>query len=78
MRLPALLLLLAGLLGELGHVVLDQLNAGLAHHIFHLAFPLVAFAVFAVFVARDVRAHGWPRFSWRLRGHPVPVRTDTA
>jgi hypothetical protein len=65
MRLPALLVG-AVLLGELGHVLLDQLNAGLAHHIFHIAFPLVAFAVFAAYVMRDVRRHGRPRFTWRL------------
>jgi hypothetical protein len=65
------------LLGEAGHVLLDQLNAGVAHHVFHLLFPLIAFAVFAAFVAHDVGKHGWPRFTWRLRqappGPPGPV-----
>ena len=57
-------------LGEAGHVLLDALGAELAHHVFHVAFPLVAFTLFAAFVARDVRANGWPRFTWRLAGPP--------
>jgi hypothetical protein len=51
------------LLGEAGHILLDELNAVVAHHFFHILFPLVAFGVFAGFVAIDVRHHGWPRFS---------------
>jgi hypothetical protein len=63
-----LALVLAGLavVGEAGHVVLDLLNFDLAHHFFHLLFPLVAFVVFAAFAARDIRQHGWPTFSWHL------------
>jgi hypothetical protein len=68
--MKALLVLSVIAVGEAGHVLLDALGADLAHHVFHIAFPLVAFTLFAVFVARDVRAHGWPRFSWQLRGHP--------
>jgi hypothetical protein len=57
-------------LGEAGHVLLDELGAAAAHHIFHLVFPLVAFGLFGGLVARDVRQHGWPRFSWQLgRAH---------
>jgi hypothetical protein len=67
-RAPRLILLLMvlAIVGEAGHQVLDQLNFDLGHHIFHIVFPLIAFAVFALFVARDVRRNGWPRFSWRL------------
>jgi hypothetical protein len=54
------------ILGEAGHILLDMLNAEVAHHIFHLAFPLVAGVVFAGFVTHEVRTHGWPSFSWRL------------
>jgi hypothetical protein len=39
---------------------------GPIHHSAHLVLPLVAFVVFSVFVARDIRDHGWPTFSWRL------------
>jgi hypothetical protein len=62
----ALMLVVILVLGEAGHIVLDELDAVVAHHFFHIVFPLVAFAVFGAFVARDVRAHGWPTFSWRL------------
>jgi hypothetical protein len=31
-----------------------------AHHFLHIIFPLIVFAVLGVFVARDIRAHGWP------------------
>jgi hypothetical protein len=57
-------------LGEAGHVLLDQMNADVAHHLFHILFPLVAFAIFGLFVARDVRTNGWPTFSWRLSASP--------
>ena len=61
-------------LGEAGHVLLDQLNAVVAHHVFHIVFPLIAFAVFAGFVAHEVREHGWPAFSWRLGAEAAPSR----
>ncbi len=64
-RLASFLLLVA-VIGEAGHLGFDQLNAEIAHHFFHILFPLVAFVVFGVFVARDIRLHGWPAFSWRL------------
>ena len=53
-------------LGEAGHVLLDELGAAAAHHIFHLVFPLVAFGLFGGLVARDIHLRGWPRFSWRV------------
>jgi hypothetical protein len=65
LALAATLVSLA-ILGEAGHILLDVSNAEVAHHIFHFAFPLVAFVVFAGFVAHEVRTHGWPSFSWRL------------
>jgi hypothetical protein len=69
----ALLVSALVVLGETGHIVLEQFELDLGHHLFHILFPLVAFAIFAAFVARDVRAHGWPTFSWRLA--PEATRT---
>ncbi len=65
---PRLVLTLVGLvvLGESGHVVLEGLSLDVAHHFFHLLFPLVAFVLFAAFAARDIQRNGWPTFSWRL------------
>ena len=62
----AILLIALTVSGEAGHLLLDQLNLDLAHHVFHIVFPLIAFAIFGAFVAWDVRKHGWPRFSFRL------------
>jgi hypothetical protein len=62
----ALLVTALVVLGEAGHIVLDQLNLDLQHHLFHILFPVAASLIFGAFVARDVRAHGWPTFSWRL------------
>ena len=62
----ASMLLVAAILGEAGHVLFDQLNAEVAHHFFHLFFPVAAFAVFAGLVAVDIRTRGWPTFSWKL------------
>jgi hypothetical protein len=62
----ALLVAAFVVLGEAGHILLDQLNLDLAHHFFHLVFPLIAFGVFAVVAARDIRRNGWPTFSWHL------------
>jgi hypothetical protein len=53
--------------GEAGHQVLDRLGAALAHHLFHVLFAGAAVLVFAVYVAIDVRRHGRPTFSWRIR-----------
>ena len=74
----ATLLVITIVLGEAGHQVLDVLNLDLAHHAFHIVFPLVAFLVFGGFVVREVRSNGWPTFSWRLaprrsaRSWPAP------
>jgi hypothetical protein len=70
-----LMLALIAVIGEAGHVVLDQLNAVVAHHFFHVGFPLLAFAVFAIWVGRDIRLHGWPTFSWRLQSAPGADRS---
>jgi formate hydrogenlyase subunit 4 len=75
----ALVLALLVVLGEAGHVVLDQLNAVIAHHFFHLVFPAVAFIAFGCLVASDIRKRGWPTFSWRLAPSevgPTRVRDD--
>jgi hypothetical protein len=58
-------------LGEAAHVVLDEMNAVVAHHFFHIVFPVIAFAIFGTLVGRDVRTHGWPTFSWRLQPKPA-------
>ena len=75
LALAFVLLTSMAVLGEAGHVVLDEMNAVVAHHVFHIMFPLIAFAAFGSFVARDIRAHGWPTFSWRLEP-PRPLRRD--
>ena len=66
--IPALVLILAPLavLGEAGELPLDQLNIVFAHHAFHILLPVLAFGVFALFVAQDISIHGWPTFTWRL------------
>ena len=69
-------LVLLAVLGEAGHVLLDQLNAVMAHHFFHIAFPLVAFVIFGGLVANDVRARGWPKFSWRLDAQPCAAPAE--
>jgi hypothetical protein len=66
--LPVVIFVLAPLavLGGAGEIPLAQLSTLAVHHLFHIVFPVVAFAVFALFVARDISKHGWPTFSWRL------------
>jgi uncharacterized membrane protein YeaQ/YmgE (transglycosylase-associated protein family) len=59
-----------GLVGEVGHHLLERLGQTLAHHLFHVAFLGAAAFIFGAFVATDVRRYGWPRFSWRLRPPP--------
>ena len=71
----AALLIGAVVPGATGHLVLHLLNLDLAHHVFHLVFPLVALLVFVALVARDVRQHGWPTFSWRLTPTTPPRAT---
>ena len=70
--IPVLVFILAPLavLGEAGELPLDQLNTLFAHHVFHILLPVVAFGVFALFVAHDISIHGWPTFSWRLSATP--------
>lgn len=57
--------LLVLLLGA-NDVLLGQLGPAAVHHWAHLVLPVAAFLLFSVFVARDIRAHGWPSFSWQL------------
>lgn len=62
------------LVGEFGHRFLESLGQTLAHHFFHILFAGGAAVVFAVFVWRDIRRHGWPAFSWRLRPDPPDLQ----
>lgn len=61
--LPTLVFVISSLLvlSASGQFPVDQL-----HHTAHILFPTLAFAVFAAYVARDVRKQGWPTFSWHL------------
>jgi hypothetical protein len=67
-HIPMVVLFLAPLavLATAGAVPLDMLTAASVHHVFHVVLPVVAFAVFAAYVAVDISKRGWPRFSWRL------------
>ncbi|HVM10967.1 MAG TPA: hypothetical protein VM638_00640 [Actinomycetota bacterium] len=51
--------------GELGHSVLQALGREIAHHFFHIVFGVGAAVVFALYVAIDIRRHGWPSFTLR-------------
>jgi hypothetical protein len=64
----ALVFILASLavLVTAGYVQFDESVLAEAHHTAHIALPTLAFMVFALHVAWDVRRHGWPTFSWRL------------
>jgi hypothetical protein len=53
--------------GEAGHQLLERMGQAVAHHLFHILFAGGAALLFGIYVAVDVRRHGWPRFSWRLR-----------
>lgn len=68
---PAALAL--GVLGEIGHRLLERLGDTLAHHLFHLTFGAGAALVFAALVLADIRRNGWPTFSWRLRSPAIPA-----
>ena len=59
-----------------GFIPLDEADVAAAHHLAHLIFPLIAFIVFAAYVAYDVRKNGWPTFSWRLNPAPRVRVTD--
>lgn len=67
-RIPIVILILAPLavLFAAGAIPLDELTVAAAHHVFYIVIPVVAFAVFALYAANDIRKHGWPTFSWRL------------
>jgi hypothetical protein len=67
MRKLAWLVVPVAVLGELGHQVLERWGQTLAHHFFHIAFTGGAAVIFIWFVAVDVRRHGWPEFTWRIR-----------
>ena len=56
-----------GLLGELGHQLLGRWGQALAHHFFHILFGAAAILAFGIYAAVDIRRHGLPRFSRRLR-----------
>jgi hypothetical protein len=67
--LVACVSMLVALAGDWGPALLEVLDSGFAHHsvhLFHVLLPFAAVMVFAGLVARDVRLHGWPAFSWRL------------
>jgi hypothetical protein len=67
-----LVLLPVAVVGEAGHQVLERLGQTLAHHFFHVVFAGLAAGIFVVYVAVDVRRHGWPTFSWRARPADPP------
>lgn len=70
-RRMALLILPLAIVGEAGHHLLNALGQTLAHHFFHILFAGGAAVIFMVYVWVDVRRHGWPTFSWRIRP-PAP------
>ncbi len=55
------------IVGEAGHHLLERIGQAVAHHLFHVLFAGAAALAFGIFVVLDVRRHGWPSFSWRLR-----------
>jgi hypothetical protein len=63
--------------GEAGHQLLERMGQAVAHHLFHVLFAGGAALVFGVYVALDIRRHGWPRLSWRLR-EPRPEPGEPA
>ena len=63
------------ILAESGHLLLRWAQAHLAHHFFHIVFGIGAGVIFFTYVVRDIRANGWPEFSWRLRP-PAPRPPD--
>jgi hypothetical protein len=62
--------------GEAGHHLLERMGQAVAHHLFHILFAGGAALLFGIYVAVDIRRHGWPRFSWRLRTEPPPGPAD--
>ena len=75
LRRLAWLALPIALAGELGHQILDRLRQELAHHFFHIIFGMGAALIFAVYVAFDIRKHGWPEFHLRWGKRPSGERT---
>jgi hypothetical protein len=65
------------LLGELGHLLLEQLGRTFAHHFFHILLGAGAVVLFALLIATDVRRNGWPGFSWRP-SEPEPSSSSSA
>jgi hypothetical protein len=61
--------------GELGHQLLERLGQAVAHHLFHILFGFGAALAFGIYVVVDIRRHGWPTFSWRLRPSERARRT---
>jgi hypothetical protein len=53
--------------GELGHQLLERAGQAVAHHLFHILFGFGAAVAFGIYVLIDIRRHGWPTFSWRIR-----------
>lgn len=53
-------------LGEGGHLLFEHFGWP-GHHLFHALYPMAAFVVFVSCVMAEVKRHGMPRFSWRLR-----------
>jgi hypothetical protein len=53
-------------LGAAGQLPVEDLSVAAVHHVYHIVLPTVAFVIFAVYVAVDIRRRGWPTFSWRL------------
>ena len=66
------------IVGEAGHHLLERLGQTLAHHAFHVIFTGAAVAIFLGYVVRDVRRHGRPTLSWRLRPGRAGPRGGTA
>lgn len=55
------------LLGEAGHLLLEEGGEELAHHLLHGLFLGGAAIVFGAYVLRGVRSNGLPSFTWRLK-----------
>jgi hypothetical protein len=51
-------------LAAAGQLPLEVFSAAAVHHVYHIVLPTAAFVMFAVFVAVDIRRHGWPTFCW--------------
>lgn len=65
-RRAAFYLVTAVAAGDTLHLLAHSIQLPVTHHAFHLLFSVGAVAIFAAYVAVDVRRRGWPGFSWRL------------